>query len=230
MPHAASFPAGDTQKHDRPSRWHANDLAAIRERPFRDGPELPWSNWAMRPAAIALLLDEMRRGRRAVVELGSGASTVIFARAARELGGRVVSVEHDPEWASGVRDLLSREGLGAVAEVVDAPLVPFEWPDDFDAGEFSPPRSWYDAGAVRAACPERIELLVVDGPPGAESPDALVRAPAVPELRDLLAEDWAMVLDDISRPAEQHAALQWRRMLSCELAQPSDTDLAVLSG
>jgi hypothetical protein len=53
-------------------RWGSNDVEAARAVRFFDGPELPWSDWAMRPSAIALLVDEMRGGRRRVVELGSG--------------------------------------------------------------------------------------------------------------------------------------------------------------
>jgi predicted O-methyltransferase YrrM len=72
-------------------RWSASDRVAVETLPFLAGPELPWSEWAMRPSAIALLVEEMVRGRRAVVELGSGVSTIVLARAAHELGARLVS-------------------------------------------------------------------------------------------------------------------------------------------
>jgi Methyltransferase domain len=212
-----------------PSRWAANDLAAARGLPFFDGPELPWSDWAMRPAAIALLVDEMRVGRRRVVELGSGVSTVILARGARELGARIVSFEHDRAWAEEIRRLLRRERLD-VATVVDAPLTELDTIALAVPSEptLRAPRAWYELAAVRGACPARIELLVVDGPATAEAPDVLIRAPALPALRDRLAKECTIVLDDVSRPADRRTAELWRHALGGELELPPNTDLAVL--
>lgn len=78
----------------------------------------------MRPAALALLVAEIERGRRTIVELGSGASTVVLARAARRHSVALVSVEHDPGWAAEVRALLRRERLETVAEVIEASACP----------------------------------------------------------------------------------------------------------
>jgi hypothetical protein len=67
----------------------------------------------------------------------------------------------------------------------------------------------------------------VDGPPAAESPDVLIRAPAVPALEGRLEKECIVALDDVSRRAELHTARLWGHMLGCEL-EVSDTDLAVL--
>jgi hypothetical protein len=211
-----------------PARWEPADVAAARAVPFFAGPELPLSDWAMRPSAIALMVDEIRGGRREVVELGSGVSTVVLARAARELGARIVSVEHDPAWAEEIRRLLRRERLD-VATVVDAPLAALDTaalavPSD---PTLRAPRAWYELAAVLGACPDLIELLVVDGPPAAQEPDVLIRAPALPALRDRLAEECTIVLDDVSRPAERRTAELWRHELGCEL-ELTDTGVAVL--
>jgi hypothetical protein len=196
--------------------------------PFFAGPELPWSDWAMRPSAISLVVDEMRGGRRALVELGSGASTVVLARAARELGARIVSVEHDRVWAEEIRRLLRRERLD-VGTIVDAPLAELDPVALAVPSEpmLRAPRVWYELAEVLGACPELIELLVVDGPSAADEPDVLIRAPALPALRDRLAEECTIVLDDVSRPAERRTAELWRHELGCEL-ELTDTGVAVL--
>ena len=210
-----------------PQRWEANDLVAARELPFFAGPELPWSDWAMRPSAIALLVEEMERGRASVVELGSGVSTIVLARAARELGAKLVSIDHDSGWADEIRALLHREGLDV--EVFEAPLAALDAEAIRVPAEplLRAPESWYDLAALGDVLPSRIDLLVVDGPPAAESPDVLIRAPAVPALEGRLAEACTVVLDDVSRRAELHTARLWCHMLGCEL-ELSDTDLAVL--
>jgi hypothetical protein len=214
-----------------PPRWRDNDVAAL-EALALDGPDpatLPWSGWAMRPAAIELVAEEIGRGRGSAVELGAGVSTVLLARAARREGGSMVSIEHDPAWAAEVRELLRRERLDDVAKVVEAPLraLPTSFCPPRVPG-FEIPATWYDVDAVRSACREPIELLVVDGPPGGHAPAVLVRAPAAEVLADLLSADCTVVLDDISRPAERHAAEQWRRRLRCELEPHDDREIAVL--
>jgi Methyltransferase domain len=183
----------------------------------------------MRPAAIELLVTEIGWRSASVVELGSGPSTVVLARAARRRGGRVISVEHDPDWAAEIRELLRGEQLEAVAEVIDAPLR--ELPPALRpaaAKELEPPTKWYDVDAVRGACPEPIELLVVDGPPAGHAARELVRAPALGALADLLAPECTVVLDDIARPAERRAAELWRARLGCPLEVDDDRRVAVL--
>jgi hypothetical protein len=191
--------------------------------------DLPWSEWSMRPAAIQLLVAEIERGRASVVELGAGPSTVVLARATQRRGGRLVSVDHDPDWAAEIRELLRREQLDDAAEVVDAPLRELPPALRPAGGEgFEPPTTWYDVDAVRAACVEPIELLVVDGPPAGHAPRELIRAPALGALADLLARDCTIVLDDVGRPAERHTAERWRAALSCELHLDDDLRIAVL--
>lgn len=182
----------------------------------------------MRPAALAAIVEAIRPGA-VVVELGSGASTVVIARAARGLGARLVSVEHDGDWAGRVRSLLGREELDRIARVVEAPLVPGEAAQGVPVSEpFRAPPAWYAIEELRAACPPRIDVLVVDGPPGGDSPRVLARGPAVPALRDRLAGEWAVFLDDASRPAERRTAEAWRQTLGCDLALRDELDLAVL--
>jgi Methyltransferase domain len=193
------------------------------------GPPLPWSDWAMRPTAIALLVGELERGRRHVVELGSGVSTIVLARAARESGGHVISIEHDRDWGAGIRRLLRRERLGA-AEVIDVPLAPLDPAKVAVPSEpaLRAPGDWYELEALHGACPGRIDLLVVDGPPADRAPDVLVRAPALPALQGRLDDDCTVALDDVGRRAERRTAELWAHALGCELELPHDTDLAVL--
>ena len=82
------------------------------------------ATWSMLPQALATVVAEVRSGRREVVECGSGVSTVVLARALREVGGRLYSLEHDLAWAERTRSLLDDEGLDRFARVVDAPLRP----------------------------------------------------------------------------------------------------------
>ena len=177
------------------------------------GPHLPWGAGAMRPAGFATVCNDIvHHGRRRVVELGSGISTVLLARLQRQcapLGGfRMAAVEHDTRWVRWVTEQLDREGTGSDVAVVHAPLGPH-------------PRaerdlSWYDENALteglRAALRgDPIDLLLVDGPPAYAPGHGLARYPAIPVLFDWLAPGASVVLDDAERPGEQEVLRRWER-------------------
>jgi hypothetical protein len=167
---------------------------------------LPWTEGAMSPAGLATVATEVALAeRRVVVELGSGVSTVVLARLARELGGRVFAVEHSPGWAGWVRRALERDGLEELATVIEAPLRPHPLSLS-DA-------PWYDPDALGALPAEGIELLVVDGPPGYGEGMSRSRHPALPALEGRLAPGALVVLDDAEREGEREILDVWERDL-----------------
>jgi predicted O-methyltransferase YrrM len=138
--------------------------------------------------------------RREIVELGSGVSTIVLARLAREREGRLTALEHDPDWAGVVRSQLKREGMTHVARLVEAPLEAHPLALD-DA-------PWYAERAV-AELPEAIELLLVDGPPGYGDGMERSRYPALPALEPRLSPGAMVILDDATRPAEREILERW---------------------
>src|SRR5918997_788078 len=168
---------------------------------------LPWTISAMRPSVLVAVPNEIAlNGRRSIVELGAGISTWYIARLLRQVGGHLTTVEHDDRWADQVESRLAQEGLSDMASVVRAPLAPVSarWPGE-DA-------DWYDRGKIYEALDgRRIDLLIVDGPPAFSTDRAHARYPAVPVLAPLLAEDHAVVLDDIDRTGEQEIVDVWER-------------------
>jgi predicted O-methyltransferase YrrM len=174
-------------------------------RPLLDGGAfLPWSEGAMSPAGLATVATEISFAERLViVELGSGVSTIVLARLARQLGGRIWAVEHHPGWAGWVRRAIERDGLGEVATVVNAPLEPHPL-----ARDGAP---WYAATALDELPAAGIELLLVDGPPGYGEGMAASRYPALPVLGERLADGALVVLDDAAREAESEILDAWER-------------------
>src|SRR5688500_14760369 len=109
--------------------WTPHDLLALQVlRPLLDtGGYLPWSSGAMRASGLVTICNEIvLSGRRRVVELGAGTSTVLLARLLREEGGGAPldAIEHNALWAAWVSDRLAQEGLASVARVTLAPLEP----------------------------------------------------------------------------------------------------------
>jgi predicted O-methyltransferase YrrM len=199
------------------------------------GPYLPWSSGAMRPAGlVAVCNDIVLNGRRRVVELGSGVSTVLLARLLTQRpphdGFRMAAVEHDPGWARWVSDQLDRERIGGDVVVIHAPLL------DHALAERG--MQWYDEAAVAAGLDAAlrgglIDLLLVDGPPAYAAGHGLARYPALPALHDRLAPGATVILDDVERPGEKEVLRRWERETGLEFhrrAEHAGVAVARISG
>ena len=165
---------------------------------------LPWSEGALSPAALVEVANEIVFADRVeVVELGAGISTVVLGRLMADRGGRVTTLEHDPDWARVVRGYITREELPV--RLVEAPLAPS------DAALGGAP--WYAAEALAELPGGGIDLLLVDGPPGYGEGMELSRFPALPALHDRLAPGALVVLDDAGRPGEREILRRWGEAL-----------------
>lgn len=159
----------------------------------------PLGTWAIEADLGVLIHREIQSGKRAVVEFGSGTSTLLIAAAlAREATGRLVTFEHDAAFAADTRRRLDAAGLASWVEVVVSPLR-----RQVIAGREV---SWHDVGAVLSYAHTRIELMVVDGPPQLER---WARRPAVDVLHERLAPGATVLLDDGRRAGERRTAFAW---------------------
>lgn len=191
-----------TRRLDRAGVRRAREIEAMLQLFSRVQPRagMPSSGgWALNAPEILTLLDLVTTNRpKLVVELGSGTSSVWLGYALERSGnGRVISIEHDPDFAGRTKEDLRRHGLEDVVEVRTAPLVASPVP-----GHETP---WYDPVAFEDL--DGIDLLVVDGPPGPTGP--LARYPALPLLHKRLSEQAVIVLDDIDREGEQEIVERW---------------------
>ena len=147
---------------------------------------------------LVTLIDETRP--RVILELGSGASTLITGYRLQQLGqGRIISLEHDEKYATVTRARLTQHELNDVVTLIHAPLA------EIAIGEKK--WKWYDQSAWSGI--ERIDLLVVDGPPARTQ--SLARYPALPLLRSKLADGAVVVLEDAARADEKKTAELWQR-------------------
>ncbi|BCJ42482.1 hypothetical protein GCM10010168_07760 [Actinoplanes ianthinogenes] len=155
-------------------------------------------DYALNPTDLLELLFLVRSRRpELVLELGSGTSTIWLGYVLEQTGGRLISLDHEPEYANRTRAALAAHGLTGVAEVRDAPLAPVE------VGERT--FSWYDPAVLEDL--DGVDFLLVDGPPAAVGPDS--RYPALPVVGPRLADRATIVFDDANRPDEQAAIEGW---------------------
>jgi len=131
---------------------------------------------------------------REVVELGSGASSLVLARALeRNGGGRLTSFDQHADFVAKTAQWLASHGVSAAMR--HAPLAedPSRWS-----------HNWYALSGV----PAQIDLLVIDGPPWSLGPFIRGRAEV---LFDRVVPGGMVLLDDAARPGERVVAARWRR-------------------
>ena len=168
--------------------------------PLRAPLNLGTGAWAIAPDlqhALLDLIDQMQP--RLVVELGSGVSTIVMGYALARIGGRAIALEHLPEFRAQTIREIAKHGLGLTCQVIAAPLRVHR----IDGTDWR----WYDLANFEPGVP--IDLLLVDGPPGATQREA--RYPALPLLRSHLADHAVVVLDDCGRPDERSIVERWSR-------------------
>ncbi|BAO44698.1 O-methyltransferase [Thiolapillus brandeum] len=159
---------------------------------------LPWTEkWSAEEDFLLLVAEHcLAHKPSSILECSSGLSTLVLARCCQLNGrGQVISLENGEEFAQATRDNLASLGLEEHARVLHAPLgrqevngQAFEW--------YSPPM-----------LPERIDILVVDGPPGFLQKHS--RYPALPLLRERLVDGCHIYLDDAAREDEREIADLW---------------------
>lgn len=177
--------------------WESHALIQVLQ--GRPAPPRP-GGWAASTDVLVEVLRLVTADRPAlIVEFGSGLSTVLMAAALKRNGsGKIISVDHDPDYAAATRRDLELYGLQAHAEVRVVPLK-----DQLIGGETRP---WYDMAALQDL--RAVDLAFVDGPPAQIRED--IRWPSLPFLWDRLSHSGKVVMDDAARPEERRMIEAWK--------------------
>lgn len=192
----------------RQARVDPKDLLALQSlAPIISG-YVPWSGSALAPQTAQQVCNELElNGRRSIVELGPGVSTLVMAMwaEAEQEAIRVISIDEDSAWIDLMARRLERFTYADVS-LLHAPLTPRERQE----GAPSVAR-WYDASVVDSL-PGPVDMLLVDGPTAYREEWKFDRWPALPHLADRLAPACAVLLDDTARAGEAAVLHSWRQM------------------
>ena len=179
--------------------WHSYRQSEALQQLFAllkfSAPIPPTRSWAASPDLLLTIADLVRtRKPRLVVELGSGVSTLIVAKAGAR---KVISIDNSAEFAMKTREMLKAHKIRGV-EVRVAPLKAHASGVD-----------WYDTAKLKDL--KKIDMLIIDGPPGSKNPDA--RKPALKELLAKLSPNVVVVIDDVNRIGERQLAEAFAKAL-----------------
>jgi predicted O-methyltransferase YrrM len=158
---------------------------------------LPYlGSWKADTGLLELLADHILEARpRLVVEFGTGASTLVIAKALQLAGGgTLISFEQHTDFVEACGKWLAEHGLEADLRVARLTPSPGDWPG-----------LWYDHGPLSGG----IDLMLIDGPCWALHP--FTRG-AAETLFDKVSPGGTVMLDDAARPGERIVARRWRRL------------------
>lgn len=151
-------------------------------------------SWKADTGLLHLLVDHIEAARPThVVELGSGASSLIVAKALSLYGGgRLTSFDQHPDFVAATHGWLKDHGVDADMYAAPFARAQLDWPG-----------AWYDLKHL----PDTIDLLLIDGPPWTIHP--FVRGSAE-VLFERISVGGTVMLDDAARPGERVIAKRWR--------------------
>lgn len=148
----------------------------------------PTRGWAASPDLLLTIYETVKKiNPSLVVELGSGVSTLVAAKSGAR---KVVSLDGSKEYAEMTRNLIKEHRVRGV-DVRFAALLPYV-----------NGLTWYDVSTIKDL--KKIDLLIVDGPPGNDNPES--RYPALKEFKDKLSPKAVVILDDVKREGERKLA------------------------
>ncbi len=157
-----------------------------------------WGNIGF--TASACYLQQVERifmeSKGAVLECGSGVTTILLGILAEQHERYVWTFEHNEKWCTHMRDVLKRLELKRVL-VCHAPLRNY--------GEYE----WYSLPNM--PLPQNFDMVVCDGPPGSIRGGRYGLSPVI---GDRLHPDCRILLDDTHRRNAQKLIKRWKRELN----------------
>jgi hypothetical protein len=155
--------------------------------------------WAGSPDFLAKITEVIIKEKpRFVLELSSGVSTIIIGLALKLNNyGKVISLDHERLYAKITTENIAVNEIGDNTNIKHCPLREYNG--------FEQAWKWYEINNLDLT--ERIDLLIIDGPPG--STQFLARYPAVPLLHEYFSDRVLILLDDANRNDEVITVQKW---------------------
>jgi hypothetical protein len=156
-----------------------------------------WGNeaWSAREEYLAACIEHALKSHGAILECGSGLSTIVLAAIAKEQGRILWVLEHNEWWADKISYSLEKFQFNASISV--KPLK--------DSGDFC----WYDAPLK--LMPAGFSLIICDGPPNKSTKGG--RYGLVRIMQERLSPGCVILLDDANRQEEFNIAKRWAEEL-----------------
>lgn len=157
---------------------------------------------------LQVVNDIIINQKKTVVEIGPGLSTIVLCRLKKlnNLPFRFYAVESNAAWIDLIINLLKAEGLEEMVTLIHAPL------EDCPLG-YAADYQWYSLSALdrHFSGEQKIDLVLVDGPPAYQADIQFSRYPALPYFKNKLGPSFSFYLDDAARAGETEILKRWHK-------------------
>jgi predicted O-methyltransferase YrrM len=168
---------------------------------FQFNSPLPYTRkMAASPDFLKLVVETILTNKpKLVLELGSGVSSVLVSKSLeKNCDGKLISIDHDNNYAELTRERLHLENLNNIATVITSELT-MQTIDDQNY-------MWYKSTFLKEIN-QKIDLLIIDGPPRIINKNA--RYPAIPILKDYFSDKIIILIDDGKRKDDVKSVKKW---------------------
>jgi|AntRauTorckE6833_2_1112554.scaffolds.fasta_scaffold09490_2 predicted O-methyltransferase YrrM len=158
------------------------------------------TKWAAKPDLAVTVMEYIQLLKPDfILEAGSGVTTLVSGYTLKKNNkGKILSLDHDEFYGNKTNQQLQKHGLSNLASVVFAPIKEHQLEG----------KSWKWYSTDNVSTQQKIDLLIVDGPPVKTQQNA--RYPALPLFYDRLSEKAVVILDDAGRDSESEILTQWQ--------------------
>ncbi len=138
---------------------------------------------------------------KVILDLGTGTTTIILAKYAQRMKEKgveieIISVDSSKEWLTDTKKILEKNDLENFVNLVYAPIVVTKAGLYYEIDEIS-----------NFLNDKEIDLMVIDGPPGATQKEA--RYPAMVFFEKNMSKNGVIFLDDGAREDEKNISKRW---------------------
>ncbi|MCA9994141.1 MAG: class I SAM-dependent methyltransferase [Anaerolineales bacterium] len=191
-------------------------IAILNLQPLRQDVFLPFTKWAMEPSDLLNLVEYIQQNNsQAIVECGSGLSSLIVATALRQKNsGHLFSIEEDLNWYNLMCNLIKTHQLSDWITVVYAPLEAYK--------QKGINTEWYSSQMLKPIFDtfDRLDVVIVDGPIRSNKTS---RSPALFAFAPLIDHSTLVILDDANRQEEQQVITTWKEMFDITIEDHSSS-------
>jgi len=154
-----------------------------------------WGNqrWSALDEYLICCLKHALECKGAILECGSGLTTILVGVIIQNSGNTIWSLEHSQAWGDRTKGYLHKYQINSACLCIK-PLK--------DYGEFS----WYDPPFD--SMPDKFDMVICDGPPKVTKGG---RYGLLPIMRKRLKPNSIILLDDAAREEEQTVSARWEK-------------------
>ncbi len=164
---------------------------------YHQGSYLPYTTSSLKFRFLACLINDIVvNDRKAVLEFGSGISTIIVARLIKlnGLDCTITTVDESGEWQEIIKRILKKENL---SEYVNFVCAPTELSTDLNASYEYNNKTVFDSLGDK-----KFDLVLIDGPSAWQSKNVMSRASNIKFVKNNLQDKYTIFIDNSDRPGE----------------------------